>query len=37
MSLNLGNMWNRPRKNNLILNTNIRKINNSNKIIIQKA
>ena len=36
MSLNLGNMWNSSRKNKVILNTNIRKINKPNKITIPK-
>ena len=36
MSLNLGNMWNRPKKNNVILNTNSRRRNKSNNITIPK-
>ena len=36
MSLNLGNMWNKSRKNKVILNTNIRKASKPNKIIIPK-
>lgn len=34
MSLNLGNMWNNSRKNNVRLNTNIHRINRPNKITI---
>ena len=36
MSLNLGNMWNSSKKNNVRLYTNARKISKPNKITIPK-
>lgn len=36
MSLNLGNMWNNTRKNNVRLNTNVGRISRPNKITIPK-